>query len=245
MAELDEAELVKNKIQACVVGIVTQNQGEEGATLGGVVTDAAGNRVEKFRPGMLAYGPTGADIKFNNPQGNSTFSDFWTKQLQSIAVGMNVMYEHLSGDLGNVNYSSFRGGLQIYRPFIESLRWNILVPLYCKPTWERVMQVAWGLGRIPKPKVRVDWTPPKFMSVDPKKDADSDQMELRDGTLTWPEAVARKGYDPEQQFQTLVKWKNRFAEAGLILDCDPSVTDASGKQKVAQNEEKTTATAAA
>jgi lambda family phage portal protein len=232
VAEYDEAELVKKKIESCLAAFVTQPEGEAGAGIGKRgIESGTGSRTEVFRPGMVEYLKPGEDVRFGAPSNNSMFSDYWVQQLHSLAVGMNVMYEHLSGDLSRVNYSSFRGGRMVYIPFIEMLRWNMIVPLFCQPVWDRCMEVAYAVGKLPQPTVRAEWTPPKFQSVDPEKDANAGKIELRNGGITWPEYVAERGYEPNKQLATIAEWQKKFDEAEVKLDCDPRYSDASGKAK--------------
>ena len=224
LAEYDEAEIVRKKIESCLAAFVTQPEGGMDRPLGPMGADDAtgrNRRTEQFAPGMIEYLKPGEDVKTSSPAGNVQFSDYWISQLHSLAVGMNVMYEQLSGDLSRVNYSSFRGGMMQYRPFIEQFRWNVLIPLFCDPVWTRFCRTAYVAGLLTEPDVPVEWTAPNFQSVDPVKDADADLLELRDGTLTWPEAVARRGYDPEAQLRTIVDWNKKFDDAGIVLDCDP------------------------
>lgn len=233
LAEYDEAELVRKKIESCLAAFVTQPEGEDGPGIGSRGTESStGARTESFRPGMVEYLKQGEDVKIGAPAGTSTFSDYWVQQLHTVAVGVNVMYEQLSGDLSRVNYSSFRGGMMVYRPFIEMLRWNLIVPMLCDPTWQRFTQTAWTEGLIPQPDIPVEWTPPKFQSVDPEKDARATLIDLRSGLTDFPEAVSERGFEPVKRLATIEEWNKRFDAAGVVLDCDPRKTDATGKAKV-------------
>ena len=56
-------------------------------------------------------------------------------------------------------------------------------------------------GQIRKIAVHaVQWTAPKFESVDPVKDAAAELKMIRTGTLDLFEAISRNGYDPEERF---------------------------------------------
>lgn len=244
LAEYDEAELVRKKIESCLAAFVTQPEGEDGAPLGKRATDSAGNRTEDFRPGMIEYLKPGEDIKLGSPSSSSVFSDYWVQQLRGLAVGMNVMYEQATGDLSTVNYSSFRGGMMVYRPFIEMLRWNVIIPMFCDPAWSTFTQAAWAAGLLPQAEIPVKWTAPQFQSVDPKKDAEADQANLRNGGLEWGEYVSGKGFDPKKQLEAIKFWNGEFDKAGVVLDIDPRKTDASGKPKGDINAQNKNAAAA-
>jgi capsid protein len=56
-----------------------------------------------------------------------------------------------------------------------------------------------ALRKLREPNYAVQWTAPKFESVDPLKDAMAELKKIRTGTLTLTEAIAQNGYDPEKQ----------------------------------------------
>ena len=77
------------------------------------------------------------------------------------------------------------------------------------PVWRRFVDTLILQGKIPQkalddPKVAVhavQWTAPKFESVDPVKDAAAELKMIRTGTLDLFEAISRNGYDPEERLQ--------------------------------------------
>jgi lambda family phage portal protein len=64
------------------------------------------------------------------------------QQLRSIAIGMGITYEQLTGDLSGVNYSSIRAGLIEFRRRCGMLQHNILVFQFCRPVWDRRLELA-------------------------------------------------------------------------------------------------------
>jgi capsid protein len=73
--------------------------------------------------------------------------------------------------------------------------------MFCRPTWRRFIDTLVVTGAIPSPFYGVQWTAPKFESVDPLKDAPAELKRIRTGTLTLSEAIAQNGYDPEKQLR--------------------------------------------
>ena len=67
----------------------------------------------------------------------------------------------------------------------------------------------------------MQWTAPKFESVDPLKDAMAELKRIRTGTLTLSEAIAQNGYDPEKQLQEIQRMNELLDDLQIILDCDP------------------------
>lgn len=227
MAETDDADLMRMKIASCLAAFVTQPDEPDAQPLGAATTEDS-KRLETFEPGMVRYMKPGAGVTLNTPAAASGFDAAHIQQLHGVAVGMNVMYEQLSGDLSRVNYSSFRGGMMVYRPFIEALRWNILIPLACDPIWVRFVETANAAGLIAVKQSDVEWIARQFQSVDPAKDAAARLMDLRTGAKTWPEMVSEQGFDPQRQLELIAEWNRLMDEAGIILDCDPRKVTGNG-----------------
>ena len=85
----------------------------------------------------------------------------------------------------------------------------------------------------------MQWTAPKFESVDPVKDAAAELKMIRTGTLDLFEAISRNGYDPEERLQKIARINKMLDKLEIILDCDPrNVTDR-GQEQPAATEERT------
>jgi capsid protein len=105
---------------------------------------------------------------------------------------------------------------------LRHFRWNVLVPFICDPVWRRFVDACRIGGLVPtETTYDVDWSPPAFDLLDRKIEADADQAMLRIGTMTWPQAVGRQGYDPTKQLDQISEYNKKFDDAGVILDCDP------------------------
>lgn len=227
----DDAELWRKKIEACFAAFVVQNSGADGPIVGNVVRKGTGKepqKVEEFRPGMIEYLQPGEDIRFGNPNSDGNYESYERVQLHAIAAGLGITYEQLTGDLSQVNYSSLRAGLLEFRRLIEMIRWQVFVPKLCTPIWRRFIERAYIAGQISKISYGVNWSPPKFEMIDPLKDAQADTMMIRNGTLTLKEAIARQGYDPEQQLADIAETNSKLDQLSIILDSDPRQTAKSG-----------------
>jgi lambda family phage portal protein len=231
-----DAERIRKKIEACAAAMVTQPEGSGGIRMG--AADANDVEIDHFEPGMILYGKPGQDIKFNQPHAVGGYREYLTTELQGIGAGVDVPYELLSNDLSNVNYSSYRAGMLSFRNTIEAFRWLTLIPCCCNPAWKRFIDIMAIQGKIPKPMYGVQWTAPKFESVDPAKDAQATKMRIRIGTTTWPEAVAENGYDPQSQLEEIAVWNQKLDDAEIVLDSDPRwVNDRGLAQPVDSTEE--------
>lgn len=237
----DDAELWRKKIEACFAAFVVQNSGADGPIVGNVVVKntsgqsgqpAAPQKVEEFRPGMIEYLQPGEDVRFGSPSSDGNYEAYERVQLHAIAAGLGITYEQLTGDLSQVNYSSLRAGLLEFRRLIETLRWHVFIPKLCIPVWRRFIDHAYIAGLIPKQDYAVSWTPPKFEQVDPYKDAMADTQMMRNGTLTLKEAIARQGFDPDQQIKEIAETGKVLDDNGIVLDSDARKTTKTGALQV-------------
>ena len=84
-----QAELVRKKTEACVVGIVLgADESDQG--IAPSVVDSDGNRVEQFEPGLIAYARGGKDIRFNQPATTAGVGEWMRGQLHIVAAGFRM-----------------------------------------------------------------------------------------------------------------------------------------------------------
>lgn len=234
--DYDDAELWRKKIESCFAAFVIQNSGTDGPTIGNIVnTTASGSagqpvpkRVEAFRPGMIEYLKPGEDVKFGNPSSDANYPAYMRAQLHAVASGLGITYEQLTGDLSQVNYSSLRAGLVEFRRTIDTLRKQVFIPMFCMPVWKRFIDRAYLAGQISKVDYTVSWTAPRFEMIDPLKDAQADTLMMRNGTLTLREAIANRGYDPDDQLDEIAATNEQLDAKQIILDSDPRTTAQTG-----------------
>ena len=161
------------------------------------------------------------------------------QQLRAIAVGMGITYEQLSGDLSGVNYSSIRAGLIEFRRRCSSLQHHLIVFQFCRPVWNRWLELAVLSGALPNSQEEsfsaVKWIPQGFDWVDPLKDQQAQQMAVRNGFKSRSEVVSELGYDAEEIDQEIIADNKRADAANLVFDSDSRHTQlASKKGKVSK-----------
>src|ERR1019366_4204351 len=145
-----DAERMRKKTEACLAGIAPGPEGAGGPPIGAVSTDPkTGNTLERMYPGMIEYLKPGEDIKFNAPAPAGGYPEHLMTELQGIGDGGDAPDELLSGDLSNVNYSSYRAGMLGFRNTIEAFRWLTLIPMFCRPTWRRFIDPLVLTRKIP------------------------------------------------------------------------------------------------
>jgi lambda family phage portal protein len=231
LGDWQDAELVRKKIEASVVGFVFGDLDDSQRSIAPKVRDAAGQEVEQFEPGMIAYVDGGKDIKFNAPSAHPGIREWNLVQMHIIAAGFRVPYALMTGDMSQANFSSTRAGLNEFRRMIESVQWLAIVPMLCNPIWRWFLEAAADAGEIDAPDVPVEWGPPKFESVNPWQDAQTDLLEVRAGFASLPQMVAKRGWDTGQVLQEQAEALAKAKELGLVLDSDGSQTSRAGQMQ--------------
>lgn len=232
--DYSEAELVRKKIAACLAAFVTTPDAPGTSPLGRVAPGAAASpRIETFEPGMIGYLKPGEDVKTVSPPGDASMRDYASISGHEIAAGLGTTYEDLTGDLSQVNYSSYRAGRLIHRRIVEQFQWTVFVPQFLAPVRTRWLQAGFVAGALPVAEDRTKWTFPRWESIDPVKDAAAMRANLRLGTQTWGQAVAAEGEDPEAQLAEIVDWNKRFDAAGIVFDGDPRKVTNTGQTQSA------------
>lgn len=235
--DYEDAELVRKKTEACVVGIVTGADADEGAapTSDGTnltVKDSEGRPVERFEPGLLLYSYGGKQISFNNPTQSGSYPDIQRLGLHSIAAGYLVPYELMTGDLSQVNFSSARVGLVEFRRLVETVQWLCLIPMALQPIWDWFCQAGYLVGKLPAASIPVEWDTPAWETVNPIDDANAELIQLRSGTRTLYEAIARRtGRNPQEVLREIAEGNALLDELGLIFDSDPRRVSRAGTEQ--------------
>jgi lambda family phage portal protein len=215
--EYSDAEIMRKKIEACLAMFVGQDEGPDGPTMGGVITDADGKKIESFQPGMIAYGNAGQKPEFFAPTSGGDYAAHKTIELREIAAGLDQPYIILGEDW-NVSYSNFRGGAVDERDSIDEYRWLWFIPQVMDRIWQRFIQKLFAMGKIPEVNYGVKWNPPPFDLLDRKNEAEADELELRIGKKTWAQLVGDQGIDPVKQLEDIKRWKSLLEEAGVSFN---------------------------
>lgn len=216
LRDLDEyadAEIVRKKIEACLALFVSQENPDDPKL--GAITDADGRKIETFEPGMVAYGQNGQKPEFFSPTTGGNYAEHKKVELKEITAGLDQPYVVVGNDIGDVNYSSYRGGAVDERDSIDEYRWLWLIPQVLDPIWVKFIDKLFAMGEIPEPNYGVKWNPPPFDLLDRAIEAEADRMELQIGKKTWAQLVGEQGFNPKKQIAEIKEWKPLLDEAGV------------------------------
>jgi lambda family phage portal protein len=219
--DYDDAEVMRKKIEACLAAFVTTPEGAGASPLGPVTTDTEG-RIEQLYPAMVEYLKPGESVMFTEPKSSGGYADFERFSLRAIAAGTGIPYELMTGDLSQVNYSSYRAGLIRFRRRLEQDQKHVHIRGVCRPVWNRFLDAASvQFKRPPAAKSSVAaWTPPRFELIDPKKETEAEVEAVLAGFDTWAQVVRRRGWTSSGQLDEIEKWQKELDARGIVLKSD-------------------------
>ena len=183
---------------------------------------------EKMEPGLIEILPPGKDIKLSNPPGADNYKEYTSVVLRSIATGLGITYESLTGDLSEVNFSSARMGWLEMQRNIDTWRANIMINQFLSPVFDWFKNSLELIGEA-APNARAMFTPPKREMIDPSKEVAANKIAVRNGFKTLSEVVRESGADPDVHFTEYESDNEMLDKKKLILDSDPRKLDNAGK----------------
>lgn len=230
--DYEDAELVRQKIAACFT-VFIQDMNPDTLTQNSNEADIA-SRVE---PGIIEILPPGKSVSFAQPPLTNGYESYSRKILQGIAIGTGITYEMMTGDLSNVNFSSGRMGWLEFQRNLTDWQDNMLIPMLCDRVWEWFCEAGEIVGQVRK-DTEVSWTPPRREMIDPVKETDAMSKQVRNGFLSYSEAVRQMGYDPDDTMEEIQSDNQKFDEKGLVLECDPRQKSKPAQPVAAPSEDK-------
>jgi capsid protein len=220
MGDIRVAQQMKDKIAACFFGVVSEPDGE--AAPGG--DPIAFDTIE---PGAVEYLPPGRSFNAFTPPSSGDFVSTHKEYARAVAAAYEITYESMTGDLSNVNYSSFRGGWLEFSRRIAYLRGKVSIPGMLSPVcrWHDELAQMAGLLRGP-----MTWThtPPRREMIDPTREIPALIDAVRAGIMSLSEVQRAFGYVPEEVITELAQDMERAKRAGLTLSVDPGLVSAAG-----------------
>lgn len=230
---LDEAEIVKKQVEACLALIistpdpemlVTAKAGEQDPR-----RDAWGRMIEGFSPGMVAYTAPGEQATVVNPSATGLNNDHYIMQLHAICAAVGMPYELGTGDLSRVSFISGRMGLIPFYLRVDEVRDTVTVPMLMDEIFDWLVEAAQVAGLLPRDAaITADWMGPERPSLQPFEEAQAQELRIRTGQEPLSYAHAKAGRDSDAVLAEYVRINQKLDADGLVFDCDPRKTDRRG-----------------
>lgn len=218
-----ESALVGSWVGACYAAFVTRSD-PYSAVLARATADtkSKSEREEELSPGMIGYLAEGEDIKFANPtQPSAIFEQFLGAVTRELTGALGMAREVALRDFHDTTYSQARASLlEARRMFQRRQKW--VVEHLLRPTWQLMLEEAWLAGwfdaghdfieRIEE-WTEAHWIAPGWGHIEPLKEAQADEIRLRNRLTTRAKLVAAADGDEWEAVETqLAAEEERIAE---------------------------------
>lgn len=167
-----------------------------------------GRPILTLEPGTFQELAPGEEVDFNDPPNADPFLPaFVSTLLRSIASGLGIPYEILTGDMSGLNDRSMRIVLQEFRRGIQARQYLVVAHQMCDPIWARWMRLAFESSALPIPPefmsnpdpwAKVEWRPQGWAYTHPVQDVQATVGAIKAGLTTRSAAVSEQGYDAEE-----------------------------------------------
>ena len=224
--EFEDATLMKQKIAACLSVIYSS---ADGSSLNIGAEQDPDSLIQTLEPGLIHSVPAGDSIQIVQPPAVREYPDYTRTVLRAIATGLGVTYEDLTGDYGEMNFSSSRASHIKHWQRVDDWRWRMLIPQFCDPVWAWAMDAAVIMRQVRGAAPAAKWTPPPRPMVNPVDEGLAYQRNIRNGLTPWAEVVRELGFDPDEQIEEIASFNQKLDANGIRLDCDPRVMTQAGQ----------------
>lgn len=243
-----EAAVIAARAGASKMGFIIDKDGNKHAMDDDdVEKDDDGNLIEEFEPGMI--GNLSGDKTFQSfdPKYPHEVFDPFTKALKrDTAMGLNVSYHALTGDLTDVNFSSIRTGTleerEKWKVKQDSFSACVLVPIFLRWLGNAATHGRFGSGLPHNDTVsryaEHRWQGRRWSWVDPKKDIEAIIAAMNAG-LTSPQRVASEmGVDVEEVLEEIAAFQKRVEEKKVVFPVIQIKAAAGAKAGVVEEDKK-------
>lgn len=165
---------------------------------------------------------------YGGDSGNAGVIDFIRTQLRSIAAGMGVPYELMTGDYEGTNDRIMRVILNTFYRRLEMMQ-DLLIMQVLQPTWAAFLDAAVlsNAVRIPgyfdarKRWQRCEWRAHAWSYVNPLQEAETKKILKDEGFTSRSAVVAEMGWDVEEVDRQQAEDRRRELEMGLLYGTTP------------------------
>jgi len=215
--EFEDAELVRQKISSMFTAFIHDLEGIDDGLTEQEIENQLG---EKMEPGLIEILPPGKDVKLAVPPSKEGYASYVNAFLHSVASGLGITYESLTGDLSQTNFSSARLGKLEMNRNIDAWQHILMLNRFMSPTFNWFLQGCELIGQKTN-GARALFTPPRRELIDPTKEIPALKDAVRSGFMTLSDIVRQGGHDPESHFDEMSQDNKMIDKLGLVLDSDP------------------------
>lgn len=227
--DFKDAHLMRQKIAACFAAFIKTNDG--GVNVDDLDDKTTSPPLEAVEPGIIEHLKPGEEVAFGTPPMVMDFDPYVKSHQRDIAAGLGISYEALTGDLGNVNFSSGRMGWLEFQRSIDAWRNYMLVPQACERIGTWFLEAAGVKAGVETEGVSIAWTAPRREMISPRDEIPAIRNAIRAGLTSRSEEMRKLGFDPVDLEDEIAGDNARADSKGLVFDSDARKTSGAGQQQ--------------
>lgn len=231
---LDESQMKKQIIASMFAGFIKDLSAEISADTQSDEDsiEGLGNRAgSEIQSGTITNLDPGKDITFPDPPKTDGYSDFDKSVLRKISAATGLSYESISNDYAETNYSSARHSAQRSSKIMDMIRDDIIIEMLINPVLSDFMDYIELMQLFPTEGIEIKYVTPKPIIIDPAKEINPKTQEIRSGLLSWGQAIAERGGDPEDMAKQIAKDYELLDKYDIKIDSDGREVDKQGQLK--------------
>lgn len=176
--------------------------------------------IATLEPGASIELLPGEDIKFAAPPDAGTnFSDYYRTQMLTIAAGVGIPVEMLTGDIRDVSDRALRFAVNEFRRRCGQLLWTVIVPKMLDPVRHAFGKFAVLGGAITieeLPEIgNCTWHAEAHQYIHPVQDVQARKLEVESGFRSRASVISERGDDPEAVDRDRAEDAKRAEQLGL------------------------------
>lgn len=204
-SDYEDAQLVKQKIAACLAAFVIGSD------------DMGTEPVERLEPGIIEHLSSGEHVEFSNPPTVADYDAYSGRILQGVAASWGITYEMLTMDYSKVNFTSGRMAKIDVTQNFRSWQYNMMVPQVCASVWKWFNDACMAAGLINN-KTKADWTAPRIQQLDPAREIQAQIAAIKGGLATLSETIRENGREPEEFFEEYAQDIQTLLNKGINIE---------------------------
>lgn len=214
----EDAELARKNLETRLGALVSGDVASMGNPGDAAVAPdpAKAGSLGELASGGITQLPPGMNVQLVEPKAAPGHVEYVKHQLHIISAACGVPYEAMTGDVGEVNFSSARVRLLDVRRSIEQVRWLLLVPRLLTIIWTVFVDAAHLANLVPTADAAVDFSTPKWDYVNPQQDVRADIEEMSVGLASLSEKLRQRGYSPDDVFAEIAADFEKLKKLGIL-----------------------------
>lgn len=212
--EYEDAQLVKQKIAACFAVFIS---GKGSDAIPGDSSPNDSEPREKLAPGIIERLNGDSTVSFASPPQVNGQAEYRRGILLGAAAGYETTYEILSGDLSNVNFTSYRAGWIEFLKTVASLQNNTVIMKVCDGMFRWMLDALKFKESWDTSPIRAEWTVPRREMIQPVDETNAMIMQVQNYLTSYSESLRELGFNPEDILEEIKSERELLTQMGLPI----------------------------